>query len=42
MPVADPGAAVSPGTRIWSFVNGPAFTVSDWVASVRPVSGPLD
>ena len=29
LPVADPGAAVSPGTRSWSFVNAPALTVMD-------------
>ena len=29
LPVAVPGAAVSPGTRIWSFVNAPASIVVD-------------
>jgi len=28
-PLADPGAAVSPGTRSCSFVNAPAITVID-------------
>ena len=27
LPVAVPGAAVSPGSRIWSFANAPALTV---------------
>ena len=27
LPVAVPGAAVSPGIRIWSFVNAPALIV---------------
>ena len=29
LPVAVPGAAVSPGSRIWSFANAPALTVVD-------------
>ncbi len=29
LPVAVPGAAVSPGTSSWSFANAPAFTVVD-------------
>ena len=27
LPVAVPGAAVSPGSRIWSFANAPGLTV---------------
>ena len=27
LPEAVPGAAVSPGTKSWSFVNGPALTI---------------
>ena len=29
LPVAVPGAAVSPGSRIWSFANAPALIVVD-------------
>src|SRR4051812_31405856 len=29
LPEADPGAAVSPGSRIWSFANAPALIVVD-------------
>src|SRR5437899_8849278 len=38
LPVAVPGAAVSPGTSNCSFTNGPALTVSSWVALVRPLA----
>ena len=38
LPVAVPGAAVSPGTSICSFTNAPAVTVSSWVALVRPLA----
>src|SRR6266536_475615 len=37
LPVAVPGAAVSPGTSNCSFTNAPALTVSSWVALVRPI-----
>ena len=29
LPLAVPGAAVSPGSRIWSFANAPALIVID-------------
>jgi len=29
LPMALPGAAVSPGARTWSLANGPAFTAMD-------------
>src|SRR2546427_2575995 len=38
LPVAVPGAAVSPGTSNCSLTNGPALTVSSWVALVRPLA----
>src|SRR6266581_4728851 len=38
LPVAVPGAAVSPGTSNCSFTNAPALTVSSWVALVRPLA----
>src|SRR6266542_2843050 len=37
LPVAVPGAAVSPGTSTCSFRNAPAVTVSSWVALLRPL-----
>src|SRR5438093_8153008 len=38
LPVAVPGAAVSPGTSNCSFTNAPALTVSSCVALVRPLA----
>src|SRR6266511_2592913 len=38
LPVAEPGAAVSPGTSTCNFTNAPALTVSSWVALVRPLA----
>src|SRR5436305_8074664 len=37
LPVAVPGAAVSPGTSNCSFTNAAAVTVSSWVALVKPL-----
>src|SRR5439155_23016924 len=38
LPVAVPGAAVSPGTSNCIFTNAPALTVSSWVPLVRPLA----
>src|SRR3989441_1494748 len=37
LPVAVPGAAVSPGTINCNLTNAPAVTVSSWVALVKPL-----
>src|SRR5438132_6058634 len=37
LPVAVPGAAVSPGTGNCNLTNAPAATVSSWVALLRPL-----
>src|SRR6266446_4391928 len=37
LPVALPGAAVSPGTSTCNFTNAPAVTVSSWAALLRPL-----
>src|SRR5439155_16590186 len=37
LPVAVPGAAVSPGTSNCNFTNAPTVTVSSWVALLRPL-----
>src|SRR5437667_7856151 len=37
LPVAVPGAAVSPGASNCSFTNAPAATVSSWLALLRPL-----
>src|SRR6266699_1910797 len=37
LPVALPGAAVSPGTSTCNFTNAPPVTVSSWAALLRPL-----